>query len=280
MRLTLIHMLALILSTYARAQPAPQPRLEPPKDVNCFVKVQMRGKLTVEKTVDDSNETLTVYEKRTGIVIDNGNDPDITASFELFLGRSVPMRTAAQKLNQSWVIVHGELVVLHPRLRLTFYGGGYERPTVVGVPEPPLPRYVLKVDRLERAPEPRQGKDHRALVTLEVRGLLETNGSNPALAQLRDNKAMPGTVVRSDPCDFRLFLGKNDDWLAQAKDLNGKVVVVRGDLRFMRYRFSSQEVFQILSALGHPTRYSFLSVSGLRPASVGSEKRPRDNKSH
>jgi hypothetical protein len=194
-----------------------------------YLKVEALGWLNVSQQVDADPKTLQVYSRYTGADVGPSPAYNLARSFELFLGADRQLVNAAKQLNHKGVIVEGDLVIVHGPIQLQFAGDGTESLGETHYAHPP-PRYVIKVRRLTA--DPARGPDEAkgAYVKMEVRGVLDTKGTNPTFRDMTDGKAAPGTVIRTDQCNLYVHLGKDDKWLARAKELNGKPAVVRGEL--------------------------------------------------
>ncbi|MDZ4697523.1 MAG: hypothetical protein SGI86_20470 [Deltaproteobacteria bacterium] len=239
-----------------RAQPRIQPNGERAKDATS-VKLEVKGPMYVEDRIDADAEALSVYSRYTGVGINLSGYSDFPNSYELFVGDSRELLEATKKLKGKWVVVEGDLAVVHGPMRLTY--GDFSGPLGRTQYYHEKPRYVIKVRRLDAAPPPEENKDHLAYVRFKVQGVFQTSGKNPFIADLYSKKEHYESVILSEPCDFPLHLGKKDEWLPRAKELNRKPAIVEGDLKCVEGTVGS----------GPGTikpGFCFLSVTNLQPA--------------
>ncbi len=223
----LVFAVATFLTGVASAQPVPKPA-DDASTIGAYFKLEVLGWLRIWEPLDADPKTLQVYSRGTGVELGADGGFNLIRGFELFLGSDPEFVKTAKQFNRKWVVVEGDLAIVHGPAQLLF-GTGFED---LGRTEysHPRPRYVIKVRRLTAAPAGVPNEKREPYIKIEVRGVLDTQGRNPALADMSANKASPGTVVRSDQCNICLFLGKDDKWLARAKELNGKAAVARGEL--------------------------------------------------
>jgi hypothetical protein len=292
MRYSAVLVLATLLTGAASAQPAPKPADGPkkhgalfwqgwpasgwlpaddPNMIGAYFKLEVLGWLSISGHIDADPKALQVYSRDTGVDIGPAPGSNLARSFELFLGGDTELVSAAKQLKQKWVVVEGDLTIVHGPVQLLFGGHGSESLGRTEYSHPP-PRYVIKVRRLAAAPAGVPNVKQEPYIKIEVRGVLDTLGKNPTLRDMSANKDSPGTVIRTDQCNIYLYLGKDDKWLARAKELNGKAAVARGELIDVGREAPDMKTRTKPFGVVAPLPLYLLNVSDLQPAPGTSDK--------
>jgi hypothetical protein len=286
MSFSIVAALAVVLTGVALAQPTPTPVENPknngtvywqgfpaigwvpdddPKMRGAYFKLEVLGSLKIAGRIDADPKTLEVYSRGTGVELGRDNDARLIQEFELYLGGDPEFVKRAKQLDGKWVVAEGDLVIVHGPV-LYQYGLGLECSGQTGYSHP-RPRYVIKVRRLAAAPAGVPNDKNAPYIRIEVRGVVSTLGKNPSLRDMSARKAGPSTVVRTNQCNLYLFLGKDDKWLARAKELNGEAAVARGELISVHHDPPENQPFAILP---HPVL--LLDVSELQAPSAPTKR--------
>jgi hypothetical protein len=258
--------LVTVLAFFVAATPCctsalPKARAQEPKQANEYIKLEVTARLKISERIDTDLGVLKDYSRFCGAEVHAADNLDFPRSLELFLGENVELPKLARTLNGKPVVVKGHLLVIHGPTRLVF-GAGLEGPIHTDYSHA-RPRYVIRVSRLEAAPEAKVGEQQEAKIRLEVHGTLQSAVAEPSLTDVLDGKSMPSTFIRSNPCDLRLFIGRDERRIEIAKKLNGRSVIVIGELKSAPYPWAFTRGSRPFGDF-YPPPYFFLNVSDLK----------------
>jgi len=268
MRYIVVAALATVFTGNGRTQPIPRPTNEL-TPVGAYFRLEVLGWLWVSEQIDADPKALQEYSRSTGIDIGLAPGYNLARSFELFLG-DPDLVKAAKPLHRKWVIIEGDLHIVHGPTELMF-GHGAESLGQTYYSHA-KPRYVIKVRRLTAAPAGAPNAEKGPYVRMEINGVLNTNGTNPKRRDLSANRASPGGVMRGHQCNIHLYFGDDDKWLARAKELHGKAAIARGELIMVGRNPLDMERQTKPFGLLAPLPFYLLNISDLRAAPSDAEK--------